>query len=296
MAYPRVVGMSLSVVLHALLGSYIWYHWDQPVSAAPAQPVPITLAMIQPQVVQPVAEVVVEEPAAPVPALPQEPAKAEPVAVEPEPVIEAPLPPVEKTVKKEPPKVEPIPKNLKPQQPKPKKLKPKPKAPSKKEEAKKKETKKKPKPPVVKKPTPVEKPLPKIVETAEKQLAVKPAPRVSPQIAVEALQQNSVQADHLKVLEQQYRQRVMRAIEQQKFYPKMARLRRQQGEVGIELVIAADGTIVELEVDDTSGFDRLDRAGLTAIRRVKQFAPFPDGIGRKQWRFKVPLVYQISRR
>jgi len=55
-------------------------------------------------------------------------------------------------------------------------------------------------------------------------------------------------------------------------YPEAARLRGQQGSVGVRLRIDADGTVLRVEVIESSGFPLLDQAVVEALRRWR-FAP-----------------------
>lgn len=49
-------------------------------------------------------------------------------------------------------------------------------------------------------------------------------------------------------------------------YPVECRRRKEQGVVLLGLVLAPDGTVAEISVRKSSGFDRLDRAALDAVR------------------------------
>jgi protein TonB len=50
-------------------------------------------------------------------------------------------------------------------------------------------------------------------------------------------------------------------------YPIESRRRREQGTVRLRLVIGTDGRVKEISVASSSGFDRLDKAALDAVRR-----------------------------
>lgn len=50
-------------------------------------------------------------------------------------------------------------------------------------------------------------------------------------------------------------------------YPVESRRRKEQGVVLLTLLLAADGTVAEIAVQKSSGFDRLDRAALEAVRQ-----------------------------
>lgn len=59
-------------------------------------------------------------------------------------------------------------------------------------------------------------------------------------------------------------------------YPEAARLRGQQGSVGVRLRIDADGTVLRVEIVESSGYPLLDQAVVEALRRWR-FAPAMQG-------------------
>lgn len=52
-------------------------------------------------------------------------------------------------------------------------------------------------------------------------------------------------------------------------YPHESRRKREQGTVQLLVLLAADGSVANIEVARTSGFVRLDQAALSAVRRWK---------------------------
>ena len=51
-------------------------------------------------------------------------------------------------------------------------------------------------------------------------------------------------------------------------YPIECRRKKEQGVVLLSLLLGVDGTVAEISVRQSSGFDRLDRASLAAQRRL----------------------------
>ena len=62
-------------------------------------------------------------------------------------------------------------------------------------------------------------------------------------------------------------------------YPEEAR-GRLYGKVRITLSISADGTLANVEVDQSSGHDVLDKAAVRIAKLASPFAPFPEEIRR----------------
>jgi protein TonB len=60
-------------------------------------------------------------------------------------------------------------------------------------------------------------------------------------------------------------------------YPKMAKLRGQEGKVSCLVKIAATGALIDGSVDASSGTTALDQAALDAIKRAAPFPPPPNG-------------------
>jgi len=50
-------------------------------------------------------------------------------------------------------------------------------------------------------------------------------------------------------------------------YPTESRRKREQGVVLLSVLLAVDGTVADISIAQSSGFDRLDRAALSAVRR-----------------------------
>ena len=59
-------------------------------------------------------------------------------------------------------------------------------------------------------------------------------------------------------------------------YPEGARLRGEQGDVMLEILVGADGSAGDVRVVSTSGFDELDDAAVRAVR-VARFVPAKSG-------------------
>ena len=64
----------------------------------------------------------------------------------------------------------------------------------------------------------------------------------------------------------------MQPIDTEVVYPLGARLRGEEGAVGILIRIGTDGRLDDLEIRESSGFTALDRAAERAVRRIR-FAP-----------------------
>lgn len=71
-----------------------------------------------------------------------------------------------------------------------------------------------------------------------------------------------------------------KAIELVWNYPYEAIQRGLQGEVGLEFTIFKDGSVKNIKVIQTSGYDALDRAIVDAIKLASPYSPLPNGIAK----------------
>ena len=73
-----------------------------------------------------------------------------------------------------------------------------------------------------------------------------------------------------------------KAIELVWNYPLDAARKGEQGEVGLEFVIAKDGHVSHVRLLRSSGFALLDQAIIQAIKLASPFSPLPNGIGKNR--------------
>ena len=75
-----------------------------------------------------------------------------------------------------------------------------------------------------------------------------------------------------------------------KTFPVAARMRGEEGNVGVEFVIDRDGQLVECRMLDSSGSRRLDKA---ALRQLRSAVPYPEAPAEVDW---VTRVYRTQMR
>lgn len=73
-------------------------------------------------------------------------------------------------------------------------------------------------------------------------------------------------------------------------YPIESRRKREQGTVKLGLIVAPDGSADKIWIANSSGFDRLDKAALDAVRKWR-WAPMADGKPARGW-LPIPFVIQ----
>ena len=79
--------------------------------------------------------------------------------------------------------------------------------------------------------------------------------------------------DQEELLKANYIDSVKAIIEANKYYPKNAKRRKQEDTVEIRFTILADGSVINIELDKPSRYQRLNKGTLTLLK--KSFKPIP---------------------
>ena len=257
-------GLAVSAIVHVAAAYFLLSHNFSEIKIGEQKPIKIALNSFTPvpqtSAPQISEQVMIPEPTPPAPPPPPEPPKPEP---KPEPKVE--------------PKPEP--------KPEPKKIeKPKP------------EPKK-----VEKKPEP--KPEPKIEPKAEPQAEPTPSPAATPAPAVNTnlpANNKSIAAAPAQKVEQELNlsnaqsdedfSKVLAAVKKHKNYPSNARRMRHQGVVEVRFLLKTDGSIDELKVSKSSGFESLDKGAIENI--LKASSEFPKPKEDRYLRF--PIAFTLK--
>jgi len=76
-------------------------------------------------------------------------------------------------------------------------------------------------------------------------------------------------------------------------YPPLARRAKEQGRVVLRVFVSASGIAQDVEVRTSSGYERLDRAAMEAVRRWR-FAPARRGAETIATWALVPILFQLD--
>ncbi|WP_427911828.1 energy transducer TonB [Ramlibacter sp. MMS24-I3-19] len=76
-------------------------------------------------------------------------------------------------------------------------------------------------------------------------------------------------------------------------YPPASRRAGEQGKVIVRVLIGTDGTAKEVELRQSSGFDRLDRAALETVRKWRYVPGKRNGVPEAMW-FNVPINFVLE--
>ena len=245
-------GLAVSAIVHVAAAYFLLSHNFSEVKIGEQKPIKIALNSFTPvpqtSAPQISEQVMIPEPIPPTP--PPEPPKPEP---KPEPKIEPkPLP-------------KPEPKKIEKPKPEPKKVEKKPLPKPEPRPEPKIEPKVEPKPAITA-PAPTATPAPVVnsnLPANNKSIASAPAQKVAQELNLSNAQSDE---DFSKVIA---------AVKRHKNYPNNARRMKHQGVVEVRFLLKTDGSIDELKVTKSSGFESLDNGALENVKKASSEFPKP---------------------
>ena len=245
-------GLAVSAIVHVAAAYFLLSHNFSEIKIGEQKPIKIALNSFTPvpQTTAPQIseQVMIPEPTPPAP--PPEPPKPEP---KPEPKVEPkPLP-------------KPEPKKIEKPKPEPKKVEKKPLPKPEPRPEPKIEPKVEPKPAITA-PAPTATPAPVVnsnLPANNKSIASAPAQKVAQELNLSNAQSDE---DFSKVIA---------AVKKHKSYPNNARRMKHQGVVEVRFLLKTDGSIDELKVTKSSGFESLDNGALENVKKASSEFPKP---------------------
>ena len=76
-------------------------------------------------------------------------------------------------------------------------------------------------------------------------------------------------------------------------YPKLAKKHNWQGKVLLSLRISVRGTIENIQIDNSSGYNILDQAAVKSMRKVKSLPQISSWF-KNDIELKLPVIYQLT--
>ncbi len=262
-------GLAVSAIVHVAAAYFLLSHNFSEIKIGEQKPIKIALNSFTPvpQTTAPQIseQVLIPEPTPPAPPPPPQPPKPEP---KPEPKVEPkPLP-------------KPEPKKIEKPKPEPKKVEKKPEPKPEPRPEPKTEPKVEPKPAITA-PAPVATPAPVVnsnLPANNKSIAAAPAQKVAQELNLSNAQSDE---DFSKVIA---------AVKKHKSYPNNARRMKHQGVVEVRFLLKTDGSIDELKVTKSSGFESLDNGALENVKKASSEFPKP-----KEARYlRFPIAFTLK--
>ena len=262
-------GLAVSAIVHVAAAYFLLSHNFSEIKIGEQKPIKIALNSFTPvpqtSAPQISEQVMIPEPTPPAPPPPPEPPKPEP---KPEPKIEPkPLP-------------KPEPKKIEKPKPEPKKVEKKPLPKPEPRPEPKIEPKMEPKPAITA-PASTATPAPAVnsnLPANNKSIAAAPAQKVAQELNLSNAQSDE---DFSKVIA---------AVKKHKSYPNNARRMKHQGVVEVRFLLKTDGSIDELKVTKSSGFESLDNGALENVKKASSEFPKP-----KEARYlRFPIAFTLK--
>jgi len=82
-------------------------------------------------------------------------------------------------------------------------------------------------------------------------------------------------------------------VEQLKRYPHLARMNQWEGKVVLRVVIREDGQLLDLKLEESSGYSVLDRDALETVRQASPLT-LTRPLGQPQMVMHVPITYRMD--
>lgn len=84
-------------------------------------------------------------------------------------------------------------------------------------------------------------------------------------------------------------------ILQAKYYPKMARIRRLEGQPVVKFTIEKDGTLSHIAINSSSNHEILDSAALKTIRNAAPFPHIPEILNEDKMVLEIPISFILNK-
>ncbi len=85
-----------------------------------------------------------------------------------------------------------------------------------------------------------------------------------------------------------------RAIAKHKQYPRIAQMRGWQGDVLLDLKLDGNGKVLSAAVQQSSGFDALDKQALEMVRKASPFPAPPEALRSRTFNITVPVSFKLE--
>jgi protein TonB len=91
-----------------------------------------------------------------------------------------------------------------------------------------------------------------------------------------------------------YLDRLKRWLSRYKRYPEAAEQRKQRGSLVVSFTILRDGTVIDPQIEQSSGFPLLDEAAIQMLRDASPVPPLPESYRADRLGIDLPVDYKIG--
>ena len=106
--------------------------------------------------------------------------------------------------------------------------------------------------------------------------------------------QDDISEINLSLLRGNFTGKVRQRISEAKYYPRLARRRGMEGQPIIQFTIDKQGRVTQVKLDESSGYNLLDKAALEAVNRAAPYPPIPDNLKMDVFHFKLPISFILK--
>lgn len=92
----------------------------------------------------------------------------------------------------------------------------------------------------------------------------------------------------------QFNNAIWAKILKAKFYPKLAQMRRQEGQPVVKFTIEKDGTLGDITIESSSNHEILDKAALKTIENAAPFPEIPEILKEERIVLEVPISFILN--
>jgi protein TonB len=90
-----------------------------------------------------------------------------------------------------------------------------------------------------------------------------------------------------------YRNKIISAISDAAYYPKKALIEKIYGEAVVSFTVNKNGAILSVNICKPSGYEILDNAAITIVRRASQkFPSIPDEVMSESLSYEIPIIFK----
>lgn len=107
---------------------------------------------------------------------------------------------------------------------------------------------------------------------------------------VKKQKENSLEKKHIKL----YISYVRSVVEKNKFYPRIAKAMKLEGNCLIKLKVLNSGKIETVEFEKPTHYKVLNKSTLKIFKSIENFKAFPKEISKKYLTLRVPISYKIK--
>ncbi|OUR99799.1 hypothetical protein A9Q84_01865 [Halobacteriovorax marinus] len=143
-------------------------------------------------------------------------------------------------------------------------------------------------------PTPIKKRVVKKSSKRVQKKIVKPTKKISKfsQIMERTLRKPITKSSGHRDMVAKYLSKVRQSILKNKFYPRVARRLKQQGEVVVTFAIRWPNTIEDVRLKKMTPYALLNQSALESVKSLTELAIMPEKLKTQVLKVEIPLVYR----